>query len=234
MSEEAEGLEETTPAGPLSGRVTAIELQARDPQRLNLFLESRFAFGLSAAVVAASGLQVGMVLSATDVAGLLRREAGEQAMQQAYVYLSYRARSEHELRRSLGQKGHPPETIEAVIDRLRTLHYLDDGAFAASWVEGRQRYRPRGARLLRAELRQKGVDPETAERAVDDAVGDERALARDAGAKKAATMDTADYGEFGRRVGGFLLRRGFASDVVWEVVRELWAVRTGEVAPPAE
>jgi regulatory protein len=214
--------------------VTALEVQAHDGQRLNLFLEGRFAFGLSAAVARAAGLRVGDVLAAGEVAALLRREAQEGALQQAFAFLSYRPRSEHEVRRNLAQRGHAPETVDAVVGRLRELHYLDDEAFALAWVENRQRFRPRGTRLLRAELRQKGVPAAVADQAIEDGAGDERDLALAAGEQKAATVGAADYAAFGRRVGGFLLRRGFAPDVVWEAVRTLWAARAGETPPPIE
>jgi regulatory protein len=215
-------------AGPLAGRVTSLEPQARDPERVNLYLDGRFAFGLSAAVAAEARLRVGVVLSAADVAALLRQEASEAALQQSLLLLSYRPRSEQEIRRALQQKGHAGETADAVVARLRDLHYLDDEAFAVTWVENRQRFRPRGGRLLRAELRQKGVDAETAEQAIADAGGDEHALALAAGEKRAAGLEGVDYAEFGRKVGGFLSRRGFTPDVVWEVVRELWTARGGE------
>jgi regulatory protein len=95
----------------LSGTITALEVQARDPDRVNLFIEGRFAFGLSNKVVADLGLKTGDVLGEAQVADLLRREAYQLALNQAFLYLSYRPRSELELRRYLGQKGHAPETI---------------------------------------------------------------------------------------------------------------------------
>jgi regulatory protein len=220
--------------GPLAGRITGLEVQAHDPERVNLSLDGRFAFGLSAKVAADAGLKTGDWLSAADVAHLLRQEDEARALQQAYVLLSYRPRSEQEMRQALTRKGHAPETVTAVVDRLRAYHYLDDEAFAASWVENRQRFRPSGGRLLRAELRLKGVTTDVAAQAIDDGAGDERALAFEVGAKKAAAVGDADYAAFGRKVGGFLMRRGFAPDVVWEVVRRLWAARTGESAPPAD
>jgi regulatory protein len=221
-------------ARPLSGIITALEVQQRDPERVNLYLDGRFAFGLSNKVVADAGLKKGDVLNGAQVAALLQREALHQALQQAFNYLSYRQRSEHELRRYLAQKGHAPETIDAVLARLRDYHFVDDAVFAISWVENRRRFRPRGARLLRAELRQKGVPREVADQAMADAGGDERALAMDAATRKLATLQAADYQQFGRKLGGFLLRRGFAPDVVWEVVRDLWAQRSGETPPPVD
>jgi regulatory protein len=213
--------------------ITALEVQERDPERASLYLDGRFAFGLSQQVVADAGLKAGDVLSAGQVADLLRREDFQRALMQAFSYLSYRPRTEHELRRYLAQKGHAPESVDAALTRLAEYHYLDDEVFALNWVENRQRSRPRGPRLLRVELAQKGVDRDVADRAIADAGADERTLAHDAAERKAQSLGTADYAEFGRKIGGFLTRRGFSSDVVWEVVRELWAERTGESAPPA-
>src|SRR5919202_4253041 len=182
---------------PLSGRITAIEAQARDPERVNLFLEGRFAFGLSNKVVADAGLKQGDVLGEAQVADLLRREAYQQALQQAFSYLSYRQRSQQELRRYLAQKGHAPETIEATLGQLADYQYVDDQVFAQSWIENRQKFRPRGARLLRAELRQKGIDRETADQAIDDVAGGEREQALEAARRKLPTVKAADYQEFG-------------------------------------
>lgn len=213
---------------PLSGTITAVEPQARDPERVNLFLDGRFAFGLARSVLVDAGLRPGDRVDPEQVAHLLQREALHGALQQSFAYLSFRPRSEQEMRRYLEQKGHAPETVDGVIARLRELHYVDDEVFALSWVENRQRFRPRGAHLLRTELRQKGIGREVADQAIADAGADERALARDTAEKKAAGLKAADYQEFARKLGGHLLRRGFASDVVWETVRDLWAVRTGD------
>ena len=155
-------------------------------------------------------------------------ESFKEGLQQAFGYLSFRARTEQELRRYLTQKGHPPETVEAVLGRLRDLHYLDDGVFAVSWVESRRRSHPRGPRLLRAELHQKGVAREVADRAIADAAGDEREQALDAARARAGAVQAADYNEFGRKLGGFLMRRGFAGEIVWDVVRQLWGERSGQ------
>jgi regulatory protein len=227
-------MEASEPGRALSGRITAIEVQARDPERVNLFLEGRFAFGLSNKVLADAGLKQGDVLSEGQVGDLLRREAAQQALQQAFLYLSYRQRSEHELHRYLAQKGHAPETIEATLAKLGDYHYVDDQVFAQSWVENRQKFRPRGGRLLRAELRQKGVEREVADQAIADAAGDEREQALDAARRKLPTVKAADYGEFGRKLGGFLQRRGFPPDVTWDIVRTLWRERTGEVPEPID
>jgi regulatory protein len=112
--------------------------------------------------------------------------------------------------------------IEAVIERLKAQSYLDDAEFARFWVEGRQRFSPRSATQLRQELRQKGLDDELIAPAVAEL--DPVAAAYEAARPRAlrlASIAASDPMLFRRRVGDFLLRRGFDYGVVREVVVRL-------------
>ena len=209
----------------LSGTITALEVQARDQSRVNLYLDGRFAFGLSAKTATDAGLKKGDHLTAGRIVDLLKGEAREQAMLQAFNYLSYRSRSVKEIERYLRGKGHAAETIASVVQRLTDLHYLDDTHFAVAWVENRKRFGGRGPHLLRSELLQKGVAKETADQVIAGASGGEAEQALDAGRKKAQALRAADYAEFSRKVGGYLSRRGYSSEVVWDAVKQLWSER---------
>jgi regulatory protein len=90
-------------------------------------------------------------------------------LEAALRFLEPRQRSIGEVRRRLTRVGYQPELVEGAIARLAELGMLDDAAFARTWVESRDRARPRGERALRQELAQKGV-----ERAVVDEVIGER------------------------------------------------------------
>ena len=209
----------------LSGTVSALEVQARDQSRVNLYLDGRFAFGLSAKTATDAGLKKGDHLTAGQIVDLLKGEAREQAMLQAFNYLSYRNRSVKEIERYLRGKGHAPETISSVVQRLIDLHYLDDAHFAVAWVENRKRFGGRGPHLLRSELLQKGVARETADEVIAGAGDDETEQALDAARKKVRTLRAADYAEFSRKLGGYLSRRGYSPDVVWDAVKRSWSER---------
>src|SRR4051794_15087380 len=73
------------------------------------------------------------------------------ALDLAQGFLAARPRREPEVRRRLQKAGHDTETIDAALERLRGARLVDDAAFASYWLEQRQTFRPRGARLLRAE-----------------------------------------------------------------------------------
>jgi regulatory protein len=100
-------------------------------------------------------------------------------LEAAARFLEARSRSVHEVRRRLGGAGYQTELVEGAISRMTELGMLDDEAFARTWVESRDRARPRGERAIREELRIKGIDRET----IDVVLGErrDRAVAADEG-----------------------------------------------------
>ena len=95
-------------------------------------------------------------------------------LEAAARFLETRSRSVAEVRRRLTGAGYRPALVDDAITRLLELGILDDEAFARSWVESRDRARPRGERAIRSELARLGVD-----RPVVDAVLEARAEAAD-------------------------------------------------------
>lgn len=207
-----------------SGTITALRAQARDPQRVNLFIDDLFAIGVSLDTITRERLYVGKVLSEAEYARLERSEKADKAYHAALRYLESRPRSAHEVSTRLYQKGFAPEVIEQTIERLRSLDLIDDAAFARYWVERRQADRPRGTAVLRDELRRKGVDRQVIDAVVGDQqlVGDEGDHALQAARAVLSRYAGDDKPAFMRRLGGYLLRRGFTYDQVKPVIDQLW------------
>lgn len=200
-------------------RITAIEKQRRG-KRLNLFLDGRFAISLSPDVTREAGLRVGDEVDEGRLSALREAEARSHAMAASLRLLSYRPRSEAELRQRLSRRGAPPALVEMTLARLRELGLVDDAAFARAWVEGRERASPRGRSLLRHELRAKGVADEALAAPLEDV--DEEDAALRAGERRAAALRDLPYPEFRRRLGSFLRRRGFSYETVRSTVDRLW------------
>jgi regulatory protein len=194
------------PDGRPSGRVTAIEKQRRG-ERLNLFLDGVFALAVSADVAARAGLRVGGQIDGDELAALREEASRADAMASALRLLSYRPRSEAELRQRLARRGAPEATVEATLSRLRELGLADDDAFARSWLESRDRAAPRSRRLLQQELRAKGIGAEAA-REASSSIDDEDAAWR-AASRRLTALRGLPEDEFRRRLSDFLRRRGF-------------------------
>ena len=65
---------------------------------MNIYLDGEFAFGL--ARITAAWLKVGQELGDEKIDKLQAEDARERAYQQALLFLSYRARSEEEIRKT--------------------------------------------------------------------------------------------------------------------------------------
>ncbi len=201
-------------------RVTAIERPPRK-RRYDVRIDDARVVPLSREVLAAANLSVGQEVDDSLVAELEAAEARHTAMTAALRLLSYRQRSEREMWDALRSRGIPEAIAGETLDRLRQLRLLDDQAFAEAWTESRQRNRPRGKRMLLAELAQKGIERELAQTSV--AAIDEEAAALRAGRKRSRTLGGLEFREFRRRLGDFLARRGFGYEVCEAAVKQLWA-----------
>ena len=211
-----------------TGRITAIEPQARRQGRVNVFVDGAFALGLFEEVSHALGLHVGQPITAARLEEIARAETLRRAREDAYRLLSFRGRSEKEIEDRLRRKGYEEDVIAAVTDFLRDHGYLDDTTFARSWVQARGG--TRGRRALAHELRQKGVSAEVSAETLGEIKTDEAELeaARSAAVKKAGARPADQSREARARLAGFLQRRGFGWDVIRPVLAELYAAAAQE------
>lgn len=199
-------------------KITSIETQRRTPNRVNIHLDGEFAFGL--ARIVAAWLRVGQELSEEKIEQLQTADARERAFQQAMLYLSYRARSESEIRKNLQKHEIPEAVIEQTLERLRQDGLANDNQFAQAWVENRSTFRPRSRRMMSMELRQKGLDDEAIESAVETV--DDEASAYAAGQKRSGRLKDLEWIDFRKKLSGFLARRGFSYSVIAPVVTRIW------------
>jgi regulatory protein len=199
-------------------KITAIVSQKRDPNRVNIHLDGDYAFAISR--LEAAWLKVGQELTEEKIATLQVEDAREHAYQQALLFLSYRVRSESEIRQNLHRHEIPEDVIEQTLERLRTNQLADDDQFARAWVENRTTFRPRSRRVLQMELRQKGLSDEAVQTALTGL--DDEALAYNAAMKKARRFEAMEWIEFRKKLSDFLARRGFPYAIVAPVVTRVW------------
>jgi regulatory protein len=189
----------------MAGTITELKFQQRNKERVNIYLDGEYAFGLDA--VEAARLHTGQVLSEAEIAELKAQDERNRAFDRAVQFLSYRPRSRVEVERYLRGKSIDEVVRDDVIARLERAKYLDDEAFARFWLENRERFRPRGERALRYELRQKGVSDEIIAHVLSDL--DDEASAWRAVEGRLSRWASLPGDEFRQKVVGYLSRRGF-------------------------
>lgn len=207
--------------------VTGLEtVETRSGPVVRVFLDGRFAFSLDPVTAHQHSLAVGKVLSEAEAAQLEGQSALERALSAAYRLLTYRPRSEAELRSRLLRKGFDPATVEAALEKLRAQGLLDDLAFGRFWRESRQALSPRGEYLLRAELRQKGLSQEAVSEVLADFDEAESALKVARALRR--RLGSLPPEERRRWLWGQLARRGFAPDTIQQVVRQVEREEDGQ------
>jgi len=201
-------------------KVTALRAGRGRKKRVNIFLDGKFAFSLDAEVAAKEGLEVEQQLPVERIEALGRSDHLHRCFDAAVHYLSYRPRSEPELRERLHRRGFDGDSVETVITRLKKQGLVDDIAFAQFWRDNREAFSPRSQWLTKLELRRKGVANDIIDQVVD-TIDDEDSAYR-AALRKARSLPRSDEPSFRRRLGEHLRRRGFSYGVINHIVEQIW------------
>lgn len=209
----------------MNHRITAIKVQKRRPQRVNIYLDGEFAFGLSRIV--AGWLQVGQELSEEKITSLRNEDEREVAYQRALKFISYQMRTESQVRQKLSETGFPEDVIQSTMQRLNHSGLIDDNSYAKLWVENRSDLHPRSHRALAYELRRKGISDQVITQALKDAVPEET-LAYKAGLKQSRKLRELEKPEFRRKLSGFLARRGFSYEIISRTIDRIWTENYGD------
>jgi regulatory protein len=192
-------------------------------KRVNVFLDGSLSFTIDRDVVAEAGLSLGQDLSKHKIEELREADQFRRCFNSALSYLAYRPRSEAEIKMQLLRRAYVHDIIHKVIIKLKEQGLIDDLAFAQYWKDNRLSFSPRSRRLIKQELRQKGVAVETIDEAIED-LNDEFSAYK-AGQRKVRTISTSDYAEFHRRLSNYLRWQGFNYAVIESVSVRLWEER---------
>jgi regulatory protein len=187
---------------------------------VDVILDNAFSISIDKKVALEAGLCKGLDLSEEQLGKLISHEIYSRCYDSALTFLSYRTRSEFEIKQKLRKQGFNEDSIVKVIDRLREQKLVDDLSFAKYWKENRLNSNPKSKRSIKYELMGKGIPGEIALEAINDI--DDTANAYKAGLKKARLLFRLDYTEFRKRLLNYLKWRGFSYEIINNVVELLW------------
>lgn len=148
----------------------------------------------------------------------------EKFYNKALEFLSYRPRSEKEVRDKLKLKKVDPPTIDKIIAKLIDKKFINDEEFARQWIESRLRFKPRSLRLVKMELKQKGISQEIIEsRIKNQELGSESDLesAKKLVEKRIGRLKGLPKQKIYEKLGRYLASKGFNWDTIKKAVDEV-------------
>lgn len=205
--------------------ITAIKAQKKNHDRVSIFLDGEYGFGLSRIV--AAWLHIGQSLDEKKIESLLSSDASEVAYSKALRLLDRKPRTAKEISSKLVEGGFTADQSEMVLQRLQDSGLIADEKYARQWVENRNQMHPRSRKLIAIELKQKGIANEVIDQVLEDSSSDEE-LAMQAAVRYARRIQSEDRLEFRKRLSAFLARRGFNYGTIVPVVQQVWELRESE------
>lgn len=206
-------------------KITGLRIQKRNPQRVNVYLDGEFAFGL--ARIVAAWLQVGQTLGPEKITELQSQDEKEVAYQRALKFIQYRPRTQSEIRQNLRKHQIPETVIDYVLQRLQETGLTDDLRFAENWIENRSDLRPRSRLALAHELKKRGVASEIVQTSLEEV--DDTEMAYQAACKQYRKYSNLDWQTYRQKMYGFLGRRGFNYEVSRAAAVRVWEENQGSV-----
>ncbi|HMB95759.1 MAG TPA: RecX family transcriptional regulator [Tepidisphaeraceae bacterium] len=207
--------------------LTDITEQKRNPNRRNIFLDGKFAFGCNLNVVAKFRLRAGLQLDDQQISEIELGAVKQECFDSAMRFLAMRLHSRAELYRKLSRREWGEKVIDATLDDLTRLNYLDDERFAKTKALSAVQHKKHGKRRAFVELIKSGVKGETAEKVLRDVYSehDSSAIARQLAEKQLPRLKKMEPLVARRRLVGMLQRRGFDYDAIKPLLDDLPGAR---------
>lgn len=207
-------------------KISQIEPQKKKKDRYNIYLDGKFALGINSQLLLTYKLKIGQNLNDSEIKKIQSEEISAKLLDKALNFLSFRPRSEKEVRDFLAKKISKNENIpfgeakesfaaESVTSKLKKYKYLNDKEFAAWWLSSRNRSNPRGRSLTKLELARKGIDKNIVESLIANGP-QENVLAQRALAKKLKSWQKLGPLELKKKVYQYLGSRGFTFEIIKE------------------
>ena len=197
--------------------ITAITPQVKDKTRCNIYVDGRFYCGLTLETTVRNRLKVGQTIDENKLAALQFESEKETALDKALTHITATQKTEKQIREFLAGKGFLPPVIDYVVEKMRGYNFINDEEYAAEYA--RFASRKKGGKLIKMELRAKGIADEAIEAAIDGLDEDaEENAARDALEKylRGKERNAVTFQKAYR----YLLGKGFSYDAAKKALAE--------------
>lgn len=190
--------------------ITAITPQVKDKRRCNVFIDGRFCCGLTLETTIKNRLKVGQCVSVEKLAEMQLESEKDTALDKALTHVSATRKTEKQLRDFLAKKGYLPVVTDYVLEKLRGYNFVNDEEYAEAYVE--YTAAKKGARLIRLELKSKGVADEDIESALEGVTGEEQTRGALSVLQKYMRSKTADRETLAKAF-RYLLGKGYDYEI---------------------
>lgn len=206
----------------MEGKITKIELQKKNKDRVNIFINDEYAFSASAELVYKHKLEKNKIINITETEEIVKEDNFIKAKNSALKVIEKTYKTEKEMREKLIEKGYDEDIIKRVVAFLKEYSFIDDLKYAQMYVK--DKIGTKGKSKIKFELSRKGISEDILYSILDNSTEEkEYQGARTAALKKYNLIikSESDRNKIYQKLTRFLISRGYAYDVVKEIIRNI-------------
>lgn len=206
-------------------KITKIEIQKRNKERVNLFLDGEYAFSLSLELMYKEGLKVNQEVNINILKALAKKESYIRCKESALRIIERNYKTEKEVRDKLKLKGYEDDDIDSSIEFLKNYNFLNDYNYTKAFIK--DKINIQGSQKIKYNLIKKGISKEIVQEQLSSInKDDEKITALNLAKKKLNIINKSENDEY--KISGklyrFLISKGYGYDIVKEVVKEVMAL----------
>ena len=205
--------------------ITKIEIQKKNKERVNIYLDEEYAFSISAELVYKENLKVKDVVDIEKLKSVADKESYLRCKNSALKIIERSYKTEKEVIEKLQMKGYEQNHIEASIEFLKEYKFLNDDYYAEAFIK--DKLNSKGSQRIKQDLIKKGIPRDEIEEKLEgiDKIA-EKNTARVLANKKLRIIQKSENDTY--KISGklyrFLISKGYTYDVVKEVVKDVMSI----------
>lgn len=200
-------------------KITDIQPQAKHKNRVSIFIDGKFAFGMEEADRCFMGLKIGTELTEERYSYIIDNIIYTKAYQKADRFIGFKMRTEKEVRDKLTSEDFSQDIVDRVVASMLKYKYIDDEGYARMYTRDCINLKKWGPQRIKAELCKRGISTLIAERAVSEAMPEDNSSIIASLIEKKIKNTPLDLKEK-QKIINFLLRRGFNYNDIKTVIED--------------
>jgi len=201
-------------------QITSVHKNNKNNKRVSIYVDDQYAFSIQEEDYLRLGLYEKKELTQDEIDYINNSINFKSAKFAAIKYLSYKLRSEMEVRTRLSSLDYDSDIVNQTIKELKSMGYINDVMFVQKYIYDRSKLKPQSKKMLKYDLKSKGIPEEIIDQILDNWEMDEVSIAAGLIKRKFGKYDIFSQ-KILKRVQFFLFHRGFSYETIMEALRSL-------------
>ncbi|AOR24042.1 recombination regulator RecX [Clostridium taeniosporum] len=203
-------------------KITKLEVQKRNKERVNVFLDYEYAFSISTELIYKEGIKVKDEVNSEKLKDLAKKDGIIKCREAAIRTIERSLKTEKQVRDKLNLKGYEEEAINKSIDFLKKYNFLDDKDYVKKFIK--DKLKSQGSNKIKYSLMQKGIAKELIEEELNSIDKEnEKEIAHSLAYKKLNNLKKTENDKYklSNKLYRFLLSKGYNYEIIKEIVKEI-------------